>query len=204
MPGPASQVVHNRVSFAINYVLGLFPLCRGLPAEKKRMNSNCDLCQEMCSQWHFTSRNAQILHVLQLLQYYLHLKMEKWRNQRHCLKCPALNSSFCSSLQKSKRQMEKTACRHTNNVLVLTTATCCQTLSLVHLQPSDVCDTMPVLQSCPSSYSTTPWSFKSIGFGDNTCRQKCQKCQWFFWSLFGVSFLFFALVCVLKTEQIKG
>lgn len=126
MPRPASQVVYSRVCFAIEDVLGLFPLCRGLTSEKKK-DEHCEYCQEICSQWHFTSRNVHILHVLQLLQYYLHIKMGKWMNQRHCLKSPALNSSFCSPLQKSKRQMEKTACRHTNNVLVLTTATCCQT-----------------------------------------------------------------------------
>lgn len=132
--------------------------------QKKRMNTDCEHCQDMCSQWHFTSRNAQILHVLQLLQHYLHIKVGKWRNQRHCLKCPALNSSFCSPLQKSKRQMEKTACRHTNIVLVLTAATCCQTLSLMHFQPSDMCDTMPALQSCSSSYCSIPGAFKVMGF----------------------------------------
>lgn len=132
--------------------------------QKKRMNTDCEHCQNMCSQWHFTSRNAQILHVLQLLQHYLHIKVGKWRNQRHCLKSPALNSSFCSPLQKSKRQMEKTACRHTNIVLVLTAATCCQTLSLMHFQPSDMCDTMPALQSCSSSYCSIPGAFKVMGF----------------------------------------
>lgn len=35
MPGPASQVVPSGVCFATDYVLGLFPLCRGLSSEKK-------------------------------------------------------------------------------------------------------------------------------------------------------------------------
>lgn len=128
---------------------------------QKKKDEHCEYCQKMYSQWHFKSRNAQILHVLQFLQYYLtaHKDGEMEEPKSLCLKSPALNSSFCSPLQKSKRQMDKTACRHTNSILVLTTATCCQTLSLMHFQPSDVRDTMSVLQSCFSSYSTSPWNF---------------------------------------------
>lgn len=57
--------------------------------------------------------------------------------------------------------MEKTACRHTNSTLVLTTATCCQAHRPMHFEPSDVHGTMPVLQVCSWSYNTA--AFKVMG-----------------------------------------
>lgn len=156
MPGPASWAVHCGICSAIKDVLGPFPLCRGLSSEKG-MSTDYEHYQEICSQWHSTSRNAQILHVLWFLQYYLEIAIfylaaykdgQSEASQRPCPESPVLNSRFCSPLQVSKRQTERMPCKHTSSILVLMPVTCCQAQRPMHFEPPDVCDTTPVLQVC--------------------------------------------------------
>lgn len=133
---------------------------------QEKKDEHCEYCQKMYSQWHFKSRNAQILHVLQFLEYYLtaHKEGEMEEPKSHCIKSPALNSSFCSPLQKSKRQMDKTACRHTNSILVLTTATCCHSAWCIfnHLTCVTQCR---FCSPAPLVTALVPGAFKVMGFG---------------------------------------
>lgn len=154
----ASQVVHSRVCFAINCVLGLFPLCRGLSPEKKDEHWLWILSRDVFSMALYIKKckNTPCASALTVLPAHKDGEMEESEAlpQVPCSEFQFLFTPPRNQKGKWRRQLVGTqtmswfwqvprAARH----------------SLMCFPPSDVRDTMPALQSCSSSHSTSPWSF---------------------------------------------